>query len=353
MKKTLTVNLGGMVFNIDEDAYRLLDSYLNNLKLHFRTENGAEEIMDDIERRISELFADRQTNGIQVISIAHVEEVIALMGNPEEIDNEPGEEGTDTGGGQPHTEARMLKRLFRNPDDRILGGVLGGFSVYLGWEPVWVRLAFFLITLLGYQILIPLYIICWIVMPEARTAAEKLSMRGEAATVENIGRTVTDGFSHRESAQPAMDMPWWKKAGNVLLNILGGLVKAALVVLAVVCVPVLFAFCLALIPLLFAVVVIMISGAGTLVSLFPVIGEWIPSSPLVAMLMVLCVILVVGIPLFAILWMVFRTVLHWHPMPLGVKWTLLILWLISVVAGVSNLLFFVAEPLSIHDLMSA
>ena len=212
---------------------------------------------------------------------------------------------------------------------------------------------FFLITLLGYQILIPLYIICWIVMPEARTAAEKLSMRGEAATVENIGRTVTDGFSHRESAQPAMDMPWWKKAGNVLLNILGGLVKTALVVLAVVCVPVLFAFCLALIPLLFAVVVIMISGAGTLVSLFPVIGEWIPSSPLVAMLMVLCVILVVGIPLFAILWMVFRTVLHWHPMPLGVKWTLLILWLISVVAGVSNLLFFVAEPLSIHDLMSA
>lgn len=77
MKKTLTVNLGGTVFHIDEDAYRLLDNYLSNLKIHFRKEAGADEIIDDIERRISELFTEKLAAGSQVITIAYVEEVIA------------------------------------------------------------------------------------------------------------------------------------------------------------------------------------------------------------------------------------------------------------------------------------
>ena len=85
MKKTLTVNLGGTVFHIDEDAYRLLDNYLSNLKIHFRKEAGADEIIDDIERRISELFTEKLAAGSQVITIAYVEEVIARMGKPEEL----------------------------------------------------------------------------------------------------------------------------------------------------------------------------------------------------------------------------------------------------------------------------
>ena len=86
MKKTLTVNLGGTVFNIDDDAYRLLDNYLSNLKIHFRKEAGADEIVDDIERRISELFAEKLSAGSQVITIADVEEVIARMGKPEDME---------------------------------------------------------------------------------------------------------------------------------------------------------------------------------------------------------------------------------------------------------------------------
>ena len=88
MKKTLTVNLGGTVFNIDDDAYRLLDNYLSNLKIHFRKEAGADEIVDDIERRISELFAEKLSAGSQVITIADVEEVIARMGKPEDMETE-------------------------------------------------------------------------------------------------------------------------------------------------------------------------------------------------------------------------------------------------------------------------
>ena len=89
MKKTLTVNLGGTVFNIDDDAYRLLDNYLSNLKMHFRKEAGADEIVDDIERRISELFAEKLSAGSQVITIADVEEVIARMGKPEDMETFP------------------------------------------------------------------------------------------------------------------------------------------------------------------------------------------------------------------------------------------------------------------------
>ena len=95
MKKTLTVNLGGTVFNIDEDAYQLLDKYLTNLRIHFQKEEGSEEIMNDFEMRISELFSERIRLGYEVITIEHVEEVIKRMGKPEDIFE--GEEGKGSG----------------------------------------------------------------------------------------------------------------------------------------------------------------------------------------------------------------------------------------------------------------
>ena len=206
MKKTLTVNLGGTVFNIDDDAYRLLDNYLSNLKMHFRKEAGADEIVDDIERRISELFAEKLSAGSQVITIADVEEVIARMGKPEDMEAEGESASADSGstsaGGGYGAGAwnsntaygTTRRRLYRNPDDKMLGGVISGMAAYLGWDVTLLRLLLLVILICGVGTLIPVYIVCWLVIPEARTAAEKLSMRGEAVTVENIGKTVTDGF---------------------------------------------------------------------------------------------------------------------------------------------------------------
>ena len=79
MKKTLTINLGGIVYHIDDDAYRLLDNYLSNLKHYFRKQEGAEEIVNDIEMRIAELFAEKVTEGKQVITVSDVEEIIARV----------------------------------------------------------------------------------------------------------------------------------------------------------------------------------------------------------------------------------------------------------------------------------
>ena len=125
MKKTLTVNLGGTVFHIDEDAYQLLDKYLSNLRIHFRKEEGSDEIMDDFEMRISELLNERVRLGYEVITIEQVEEVIKRMGKPEEIFEEE-EKSTDHEDNyraqqqETHTQTTK-KRLMRDPDNRILG----------------------------------------------------------------------------------------------------------------------------------------------------------------------------------------------------------------------------------------
>lgn len=228
MKKTLTVNLGGTVFHIDEDAYRLLDNYLSNLKIHFRKEAGADEIIDDIERRISELFAEKLTAGSQVITITDVEEVIARMGKPEDMEAENDSEPSVGNA----TRTTIHRRLYRNPDDKLLGGVISGMAAYLGWDVTLLRLLLLVVLICGVGTLIPVYIVCWLVIPEARTAAEKLSMRGEAVTVENIGKTVTDGFEkvangvndYMKSDKPRTFL---QKLGDALVMVAGWFSKSA------------------------------------------------------------------------------------------------------------------------------
>ena len=310
MKKTLTVNLGGTVFHIDEDAYRLLDNYLCNLKLHFRRQQGANEIVA----------------GLQVITIADVEEVIARMGKPEEMETGSEEENASTGtsgagygagswNSDDHSAyTATRRRLYRNPDDRMLGGVIGGVAVYMGWDATWFRLIFVFCAILGFKLLIPLYIICWIVIPEARTAAEKLNMRGEPVTVENIGKTVTDGFESvakdvNDYMKSGAPRTMFQKIGDTLLLLIGWFLKICLVVFAVVFSPVLLVFGIVFVALFFAAIVVAVSGAPALMALFPAIDFVMPTSPLSAIVM--------------------YPMLNWQPMVSGLKWTLLILWIVS------------------------
>ncbi|MCC8153552.1 MAG: hypothetical protein LIP01_04680 [Tannerellaceae bacterium] len=128
MKKTLTVNLGGRVFHIDEDAYYLLDKYLKNLHIHFSKEEGGDEILDDFEMRISELFTEYIKLGYDVITLERVEEVIRQMGKPEEIfgdayveeesDNNEEKESSRKSKAERFKE-KVSRRLYRNPDDSI------------------------------------------------------------------------------------------------------------------------------------------------------------------------------------------------------------------------------------------
>ncbi|WP_288669491.1 PspC domain-containing protein [uncultured Bacteroides sp.] len=330
MKKTLTVNLGGTVFHIDEDAYRLLDNYLSNLKIHFRKEAGADEIIDDIERRISELFAEKLTAGSQVITITDVEEVIARMGKPEDMEAENDSE-LSVGNA---TRTTIHRRLYRNPDDKLLGGVISGMAAYLGWDVTLLRLLLLVVLICGVGTLIPVYIVCWLVIPEARTAAEKLSMRGEAVTVENIGKTVTDGFEkvangvndYMKSDKPRTFL---QKLGDALVMVAGWFFKICLVIFAIICSPLLFVFGVVFVALLFAAVMVAIGGGAALISMFPTFDVILPTSPLSAIVMYIAGILLVGIPLVSLVWAIFSQIFKWQPMASGLKWTLVILWIVS------------------------
>ena len=191
MKKTVTVNISGIFFHINEDAYEKLSNYLKTISSYFKNSEGNAEIMADIEARIAEMFKEKLSPSKQVISMEDVDEVIAIMGQPEAFMDEASgqKEFSDTA---IKTERRN-KRLFRDPDDHVIGGVCSGIAAYFGFDPFWLRIVFVLMFFaFGTGPL--LYIILWIIIPKAKTASEKLEMRGETINVNNISRTINEEF---------------------------------------------------------------------------------------------------------------------------------------------------------------
>ncbi len=197
MNKTVAANISGIIFNIEELAYEKLGQYLNTIKGYFKNSEGGDEIMIDIEARIAELFQERVSDNKQVITLADVEEVIAIMGQPEEYLDEEATEQQDSSNRNKEahstTSSGESKQIFRDPDSNILGGVCSGVSQYFGFDPLWLRLLFvILFFFFGTGVL--LYIILWIIIPEAKTTADKLKMRGEPVNVDNIRKNVKERF---------------------------------------------------------------------------------------------------------------------------------------------------------------
>jgi len=188
MKKTFSVNLGNQVYYIDDDAYQRLQEYLNRIEGYFSDQKEREEIMNDIELRISELFNERLGAGKQVITLKDVETMIAVMGDPRVIS------GKDEEPRFSRERRTGPRRIYRDPDDRVIGGVCSGLGAYLGLDPVIVRILFVLFLIFGIGFLV--YIILWIVVPEARTTAQKLEMRGDSVNVSNIGNFFSDEFEN-------------------------------------------------------------------------------------------------------------------------------------------------------------
>lgn len=351
MKKTLTINLGGTVYHIDDDAYRLLDNYLANLKHYFRKQEGAEEIVNDIEMRIAELFAEKTAEGKQVITVSDVEEIIARVGKPEDFgiadddtDSQKKTEQSASSASQSYTRTAAPRRLFRDPDNKLLGGVASGLAAYFGWDITLVRILMIIFVFVPYCPMIILYIIGWIVIPEAHTAAEKLSMRGEAVTIENIGKTVTDGFervadgvnNYMNSGKPRTFL---QKVGDVFVSIAAVLFKIFLVALVIICCPMLFVLAVVLVALVFAAIAVAVSGGALLYEMLPAIS-WAPIasiSPMMTLLGTIAGVALIGIPLGAFLYTILRQLFHWSPMGTGLKWSLLILWVLGAAIMIISL----------------
>lgn len=187
MKITVSINLGGYSFNIDEDAYSELKRYLRNLELHFAGDESASEILSDIETRMAELFRTKITSFKQVISIEDVRQSISVMGTPEDI--------SDNGGKSTREKFSSpgYHRMYRDTDNRIIGGVCAGIGAYWDIEPLIIRIIFIALILAG-GIGAIVYLILYIVLPEARTTAQKIEMKGEPVNIHNIKDAVKKEF---------------------------------------------------------------------------------------------------------------------------------------------------------------
>ncbi|MDR3193912.1 MAG: PspC domain-containing protein [Tannerella sp.] len=346
MKKTLTVNLGGIVFHIDEDAYQLLDTYLSNLRIHFSREEGTDEIMNDFEARISELLSERIKLGFRVITIEHIEDVIKRMGKPEEIfaGDEEKQDNENGNASFQESDSKGKKRLMRDPDDCMLGGVASGLAAYFGCGVTAMRLIWIVLFFLPLPIpMVIIYLILWIVTPNAKTAADKLIMRGINVNLANIGKTVTDSFDrvsnqvndYLQSGEPRSTL---QRIADFIVSFVGALLKIGAVLIGILLIPVL----LFVVFILLIVVVALIVGSIGSLFWIPGLGtniEIIQHAPeYLSVLFSVGGIISLGIPLVALIYTFSGKFLKLKPMPSGIKWGLIILWMISLAVCIVSII---------------
>jgi phage shock protein PspC (stress-responsive transcriptional regulator) len=193
MNKTVNINLGGMFFHIDEDAYQKMTRYFDAIKRSLSNSSGHDEIIKDIEMRVSELLNEKQKSDKYVIGLKDVDEVIAVMGQPEDYIIEDELKGANT---YNSNTTRRTKKLYRDREKGMIGGVSAGLGHYFGVDAVWIRIVLILLVFAGFGTGILAYIILWIVTPEAITTTEKLEMTGEPVTISNIEKKVREEFEN-------------------------------------------------------------------------------------------------------------------------------------------------------------
>ncbi|MFV7236817.1 PspC domain-containing protein [Flavobacterium sp. ZB4R12] len=208
MNKTVNINLGGMFFHIDEDAYQKLTRYFDAIKRSLSNSSGHDEIIKDIEMRVSELLNEKQISDKHVVGIKDVDEVIAVMGQPEDYIIEDELKGSQTY--SDHSNRRS-KKLYRDKEKGMIGGVAAGLGHYFGIDAVWIRIVLLLLVFAGFGTGILAYIILWVVTPEAITTSEKLEMTGEPVNISNIEKKVREEF---ESVSGKIKNVDYDKYGN-------------------------------------------------------------------------------------------------------------------------------------------
>ncbi|MDD4216741.1 MAG: PspC domain-containing protein [Bacteroidales bacterium] len=214
MKKTVNINLNSFMFNIDEDAYKMLSLYLSKLEEHFAKLEESNEIVRDIEARIAEIFNMRINENKQVINITDVEEVVLILGNVEDITGEDmSEQSSETKSTDKKKKAK--KKLYRDSENKQLAGICSGLSHYTGISTTTWRVLFLIFLFIG-QISIIAYLILWIAVPEATTTAEKIEMKGDKVNLSNIEKTVKEEYDNLKKNFKNIDT---KKASDTLNNI--------------------------------------------------------------------------------------------------------------------------------------
>ena len=257
------------------------------------------------------------------------------MGKPEDLGDEADGGGETSKDGSAYSQtAKGPRRLFRDSDNKVLGGVASGLAAYFGWDPTWVRIIFLIlgISLKGFVIA---YIIAWIVIPLARTVPEKLAMRGAKINVENIGRTVTDNFEkvneYVHSGKPHSAL---QRIGEGIVGVAGALIKFILIVLAICCAPIVFVIFVVCFAMLMVATGLIAATPAVLYEVLPAV-DWnaAGASPTVTIGLAVSGILVIGIPIIGLIHILMRHFGGWQPMSTVTRIIFIVLWFIALSAG--------------------
>lgn len=350
MKKAIQANIRDRIFYIDEDAYALLQNYLHQLSAAFADDEG-QEIVSDIETRISELFDERCSQGYNVIDISYVNQVIDTVGRPEQLsDNDyvagnsssDAEGSADSEGSTPPLFANdyaetstKKKKLYRDVDNKVLGGVLSGLAKYLDWDVNVMR--FLTVIIVIFSMVVPwiavwpwllIYLTCWMVIPPANTPRRKLEMEGQEVTVENIGNNVR-GVNDQARY----------KSGTSLADTLGSIVtifcKLALAVFGIWAVFIGICLAIGFLFFLFVLIGLGMFGVDQMATAFST-----DFGPVVVWQCVLMLLLIFGglLLLTSIVWAICSVLFNWKR-PKTSTWISLLI-IIILLAGAASLLAF-------------
>lgn len=212
MNKILNINLGGYALTIDDDAYDYLNAYFNSLRKRFAESEGRDEILRDIETRMGEIITGN-LGGRSIVMLPDVESAVQVMGRPEDFGGDPIDTTTssssnssstnsgnsttsdgNTGGGGFSKSFKTGKKMMRDLENSVVGGVCAGLSAYFGLTPIWMRVIFVVLGVVSAGFWIPAYVLMWIILPSAKTAADRLAMRGERIDVDNIAKEIETRF---------------------------------------------------------------------------------------------------------------------------------------------------------------
>ncbi|WP_405226557.1 PspC domain-containing protein [Dokdonia sp. Asnod1-B02] len=351
MNKTVNINLAGVFFHVDEDAYGKLQRYLAAIKRSFEGVQGEDEIIADIEARISELFSERIKDERQVISTKELDEVIAIMGQPEDymVDDDIFEDtaSSQKSSSRSSSKTQQAKRIsdrrfFRDTDNAYIGGVSSGMAHYMGLDPLWVRVGWVLLIALTWFTLggtALIYLALWVFVPEAQSTADKLAMRGKAVNIDNITEKVKEGFENVADTVKNVD---YDKYGNKVKNgaqgVFGTLGKIIMfffkIIAKIVGVLLIITGATVVISLLITLL------TGGVVDIFtPNLADlpWVNNETgLPIWLVLLLTLFAVGIPFFFLFYLGLKIVSsNLKSMPVSAKLSLFGLWLVSaIVIGV-------------------
>lgn len=326
MKKTVTVNIGGIVFHIEETAYEQLQSYLSNIKSYFTLSDGRDEIIQDIETRIAEMFSEKISNSRMVITDADVEEVMNQLGKPSEVagaDEQPSSN-------ESVKQERAEKKLFRDPDDKILGGVCSGVAHYFGIQPLWLRLLLVL-SFIYFGAGLLLYLILWIVIPKANNASEKLAMKGKPINLDTIKETIEEDFNDLTDRVQGKK-PLFQKGTTRLARFFEDVISMIVQILTFIAKFIGAIISIVLFILLFGLMMALLGITGALGDAnIPVFLSNFVLSSTQMFIAITGIALLVGIPLILLLYRALRYLFNIRKEPSQVRTTAGVLWIIGFI----------------------